>query len=105
MSEENKQESNLVQVGAVCLVKGEEDGQFTGVELLFTDQVLNRQGAAMVMDNIRGALNSSIWVASTLLRAPAEENNAQTDEEADTPSDTDDEVSGKKRTKVAKQAN
>lgn len=95
-------EQKAIKVGEVYMIQDGESENFVGLEVGFAETVLNRQGAAMVLDNMRNAMNSSGWIAQTILRAPVGEENAQTNEEADTGSDTDTKSSGKKRKKVAK---
>lgn len=93
------EQATLVKVADLFLVKQGDD--YVGMELGFNENVLNRQGGAMVLDTLRGAMNSSTWVASTLLRAPVEgQANAQADQGANQSSDTDDEGTGKARRKV-----
>ena len=93
-------EQKAIKVGDVYMI---QDGDnFVGLELGFTESVLNRQGAVAILDSMRNAMNSSGWIAQTILRAPVGDEDAQTNEEADTNSDTDTKSSGKKRRKVAK---
>jgi hypothetical protein len=93
-------EQKAIKVGEVYMIQDDGD-KFVGLEVGFTDAVLNRQGAAMVLDNMRNAMNSSGWIAQTILRAPVGEENAQTDEEANQDSDPDTKVTSKGRKKVA----
>ena len=92
-------EQKAIKVGEVYMMQ--EGDNFVGLEVGFTDAVLNRQGATMVLDNMRGAMNSSGWIAQTILRAPVGEENAQTNEEANQDSDPDTKVTPKGRKKVA----
>ena len=95
-------EQKAIKVGEVYMMQ--EGDNFVGLEVGFTDAVLNRQGATMVLDNMRGAMNSSGWIAQTILRAPVGEENAQTNEEANQDSDPDTKVTPKGRKKVAQDA-
>ena len=95
-------EQKAIKVGEVYMMQ--EGDNFVGLEVGFTDAVLNRQGATMVLDNMRGAMNSSGWIAQTILRAPVGEENAQTDEEANQDGDPDTKVTPKGRKKVDQDA-
>ena len=95
-------EQKAIKVGEVYMMQ--EGDNFVGLEVGFTDAVLNRQGATMVLDNMRGAMNSSGWIAQTILRAPVGEENAQTDEEANQDGDPDTKVTPKGRKKVTQDA-
>lgn len=59
--------ADLVKVAEVYLVKDGE--QFVGMELGWTESVLNEQGAASVLDTLRGQLDRSAWVATMVMRA------------------------------------
>ena len=95
-------EQKAIKVGEVYMMQ--EGDNFVGLEVGFTDAVLNRQGATMVLDNMRNAMNSSGWIAQTILRAPVGEENAQTDEEANQDGDPDTKVTPKGRKKVDQDA-
>lgn len=95
-------EQKAIKVGEVYMMQ--EGDNFVGLEVGFTDAVLNRQGATMVLDNMRGAMNSSGWIAQTILRAPVGEENAQTDEETNQDGDPDTKVTPKGRKKVTQDA-
>ena len=96
MSEEQKQEPQTVHVGDLYIVKNGD--QILGVETLFTENVLNAQGAVLVLDNLKGALNSTGWTMNTVMRGKdREQGDAQTNTETSEDSDTGAESTGKKR--------
>ena len=96
MSEEQRQEPQMVHVGDLYIVKNGE--QILGVETVFTDNVLNKQGAVLVLDNLKGALNSTGWIMNTVMRVQdREQGDAQVDTEADDSGDTGAESAGKKQ--------
>lgn len=98
MSEEQTQEQQpqMVHVGDLYIVKNGE--QILGVETLFTENVLNKQGAVLVLDNLKGALNSTGWTMNTVMRVQdREQGDAQTNTETSESSDTGAESTGKKR--------
>lgn len=56
----------LVKVAEVFLVQDGEE--FVGLEMAFTESVLNAQGRAGVLDALRGSLDNSLWVAGMISR-------------------------------------
>lgn len=100
MSEQQK-EPMMVHVGDLYIVKRDE--QILGVETIFTDNVLNKSGAILVLDNMKAALNNTGWTLNTVMRVQdKEQQNAQTDVEADNSGDTGVESTGKKQRKKVK---
>jgi len=103
MSEEQTQEQQpqMVHVGDLYIVKNGE--QILGVETLFTENVLNAQGAVLVLDNLKGALNSTGWTMNTVMRVQnREQGDAQTNTETSEDSDTGAESTGKKQRRKVK---
>lgn len=101
MSEEQKQEPQTVHVGDLYIVKNGD--QILGVETLFTENVLNKQGAVLVLDNLKGALNSTGWTMNTVMRVQnREQGDAQTNTETSEDSDTGAESTGKKQRRKVK---
>lgn len=77
--------SEFVKVSEVYLVK--EGENFTGIEIGWSDAVLNAQGAASVLDTLNNALSSAGWVTRMVMRA---DNGGQ----EDAPSDEGAEAAG-----------
>lgn len=103
MSQANEQQQEqkqpqMVHVGDLYIVKNGE--QILGVETVFTENVLNKQGAVLVLDNLKGALNSTGWTMNTVMRVQdREQGDAQVDTQASVSSDTGTEGAGKKQRK------
>lgn len=104
MSNDNNNQAEMVHVGNVYMVKTNEN--FVGLEIGWTENVLNRQGAASVLDMIRNMMSKSGWIAQSVLRAPEieqpigpEVTDAQTDEQAGGDSNQDAKMSASKQKK------
>lgn len=83
--------SEFVKVSEVYLVK--DNDKFVGIEIGWSDAVLNAQGAASVLDTLNNAMMSAGWVTKMVMRASPEE------EAVDAPADegaaaADDEAAG-----------
>jgi hypothetical protein len=79
-----RDENSFVHVGNVLLAKNGED--FTGVEIVFTKNVLNKMGAASILDTLRSAMNVAGWTTTTVMRV--EDQDAQAIKQADQGGDT-----------------
>ena len=90
--------ADLIKVAEVFLVK--EGDQFVGVELGFNENVLNKRGAASVLDTLRSGLNNAGWVTSTVMRVEDRED-APSEPEASAGGDTGAEAPKPKRGKKA----
>lgn len=91
--------AELIKVAEVFLVK--ENEQFVGVELGFNENVLNKRGAASVLDTLRSGLNNAGWVTSTVMRVEDREENAPSEPEGSAGGDTGAEAPKPKRGKKA----
>jgi hypothetical protein len=85
--------SEFVKVSEVYLVK--DNDKFVGIEIGWSDAVLNAQGAASVLDTLNNAMMSAGWVTKMVMRASGEDD----EEQADAPADegaaaADDEAAG-----------
>ena len=68
-------EPNLIKVADVYVVQ--QDEQFVGVEVGFTEAVRNKRGAATSLDFMRNALSNSGWITQTIMRVEDKEDDAQ----------------------------
>jgi hypothetical protein len=83
--------SELVKVGEVYLAQ--EGDNYVGTEVVFTENVRNKQGAAFVLDMLKTSMGQSGWTAITVMRVK-DQNDAPTDESAGEGGDTDAESVG-----------
>lgn len=88
--------SEFVKVSEVYLVK--DNDKFVGIEIGWSDAVLNAQGAASVLDTLNNAMMSAGWVPKMVMRASAG-GDGEDIGEADAPADegaapADDEAAG-----------
>ena len=93
MTDAKNDDVSFVHVGNVMLAK--RGDEFTGVELVFTKNVMNRVGATSVLDTLRNAMNASAWTTNTIMRV--EDGHAQINTQANNGSDTDAETPRAKR--------
>lgn len=93
MSDAKNDDVSFVHVGNLMLAK--RGDEFTGVELVFTKNVMNRVGATSVLDTLRNAMNASAWTTNTIMRV--DDGNAQIDTQADGSGDIVVKASGAKR--------
>jgi hypothetical protein len=85
--------AEYVKVSEVYLVK--EDDRFTGIEMGWSDSVLNAQGAASVLDTLNNAMMSAGWVTKMVMRASGGDGDGETDAPADEgAAAADDEAAG-----------
>lgn len=79
-----RDDHTFVHVGNLLLAKNGDD--FTGVEIVFTKNVLNKMGAASILDTLRSAMNVAGWTTTTVMRV--EDQDAQAIKQADQGGDT-----------------
>ena len=72
----------FIKVADLFLVK--EGDEYTGLEMPMTDNVLNKTGAANLLDFTKRCLDDSSWVVNTVMRVK----DAPTKQSGDTNSDT-----------------
>ena len=65
MAEENKQ-PEFVKVADVWMVKN--DDQFVGLEMTFTQNVYNKDGAMTVIDFMKNSILNTRWLFATINR-------------------------------------
>lgn len=66
-----------IHVGNVFMMVDDDGKKFRGMEMLFTSNVENVNGATVVLDALKSSMNSSAWMLNTVLRVGG--GDAQTD--------------------------
>lgn len=76
--------AEYIKVAELVLVK--EGGEFVGMELPLNENVLNKAGAAGILDQLKWRLFDSSWVVNTVMRV--EDKNAQANQSGSESGDT-----------------
>lgn len=75
-----------IHVGNIFMMVDDDGKKFHGMEMLFTKNVENINGATVVLDALKSSMNSSAWMLNTVLRVGGSDAQTDSGAVADSPS-------------------